>query len=286
MVRGIFVRCIAGLACALIVSSSFGAQEVPPKTIQLPDGTPIHLYLKDDLNSKSSRNGDRIRFQVREDVLVGNVVVVPAGSPAQGHVIAVGHRGMAGHSGRLSFSVDYVAAPDGTKIPVVSKANVSGGSNGKVAAAAAATYGPEALLMRGWNADIRKGTTLNAYVFGDREIGMANLTVRPSYTSSSDNPTPAAPTPPALTPRPQAAPQPAPAAAAAELATIVVKSIPDGADITLDGKFVGSTPSTVRLPPGDHTIALEKSGYKTWQRTMTVGARASITIGPMLEKNP
>jgi hypothetical protein len=93
----------------------------------------------------------------------------------------------------------------------------------------------------------------------------------------------AAPAPPNA---PAAAPQPAPAAPAAELATIVVKSIPDGADITVDGKFVGSTPSTVQLPPGDHTIALEKSGYKSWQRAMTVGAGATITIGPMLEKNP
>jgi uncharacterized membrane protein len=93
----------------------------------------------------------------------------------------------------------------------------------------------------------------------------------------------AAPAPPSA---PAAAPQPAPAAPAEELATIVVKSIPDGADITVDGKFAGSTPSTVRLPPGDHTVALEKSGYKTWQRTMTVGPGATITVGPMLEKNP
>jgi hypothetical protein len=186
------------LVGAFIVGSFLSAQNVPPKTVQLPDGTPIHLYLKDDLDSKSSREGDPIRFQVREDVVVGNVVVIPAGSLAYGHVLAVGHRNMAGHSGHLSFSIDYVAAPDGTKVPVVSTPNISGGSNGKVTAAAAATYGPAALLMRGWNADIRKGTMLNAYVNGTHEIGMANLTVHPSYTLRADNPTPAVSAPAAL----------------------------------------------------------------------------------------
>jgi pyruvate/2-oxoglutarate dehydrogenase complex dihydrolipoamide acyltransferase (E2) component len=92
-----------------------------------------------------------------------------------------------------------------------------------------------------------------------------------------------APAPPSA---PEAAPQPAPAAPAPEeLATIVVKSIPDGADITVDGKFVGSTPSTVRLPPGDHTVVLQKSGYKTWQRTLAVSLGNTITVGPALEKN-
>ncbi len=202
MVRGDLARFLGGVLGAFIVVSTLNAQEAPPKTVKLPDGTPIHLYLKDDLDSKSSRKGDLIRFQVREEVVVGNVVVIPAGSLAQGHITAVGHRNMAGHSGRLNFSVDYVAAPDGTKVPVVSTPSISGGSNGKVAAAAAATYGPEALLLRGWNADVRKGTMLNAYVNGDHEIGMANLTVHPSYTSSTDNPTPAAPTSPPLRHRP------------------------------------------------------------------------------------
>ena len=40
-----------------------------------------------------------------------------------------------------------------------------------------------------------------------------------------------------------------------------VKSTPDGADITLDGKFAGSTPSTFQIKPGDHTIRVELSGF-------------------------
>jgi len=93
-------------------------------------------------------------------------------------------------------------------------------------------------------------------------------------------------------PAPEPAPQPtaqpaAPAAAEPEnLATVNVKSTPDNADITVDGKFAGNTPSVLRLASGDHTILIEKSGMKSWQRTMTVSAGGIVTIDATLEKNP
>jgi hypothetical protein len=65
---------------------------------------------------------------------------------------------------------------------------------------------------------------------------------------------------------------------------VSVASAPDGADITVDGRFVGSTPSRLELTLGDHAIRIEKSGYKAWQRTMTVGAGASPTISATLAK--
>ncbi|MGO9866039.1 MAG: PEGA domain-containing protein [Terriglobales bacterium] len=68
------------------------------------------------------------------------------------------------------------------------------------------------------------------------------------------------------------------------LASIVVKSTPPGADINVDGKWMGSTPSTIQLAPGDHEISVEKEGLKPWQRTMTVTAGGSSTINATLEK--
>lgn len=55
-----------------------------------------------------------------------------------------------------------------------------------------------------------------------------------------------------------------------KVASLHVKSNPDGADILVDGKFVGSTPSSLQLAPGDHTISVEKSGFTTWSRTVHV----------------
>ncbi len=71
--------------------------------------------------------------------------------------------------------------------------------------------------------------------------------------------------------------------AAEEPPTVLVKSTPDGADITVDGKYVGITPSTLRLPRGDHVVKIEKAGFKSWQRSTAVESGASLTIASTVE---
>ena len=73
--------------------------------------------------------------------------------------------------------------------------------------------------------------------------------------------------------------------ATVELTRVTVNSAPDGADVTVDGKFAGSTPSTLRLVPGDHSVSVEKSGFKPWQRKVTLTAGSSPTISATLEKD-
>jgi hypothetical protein len=40
----------------------------------------------------------------------------------------------------------------------------------------------------------------------------------------------------------------------------------------LDGSFIGNTPSTIGVSPGDHTISVKKKGYKTWERKIRVSS--------------
>jgi hypothetical protein len=70
----------------------------------------------------------------------------------------------------------------------------------------------------------------------------------------------------------------------AQPASVIVKSTPPGADINVDGKFMGNTPSTIQLAPGEHQISIEKEGLRPWQRTMTVSPGGSITLDATLEK--
>jgi hypothetical protein len=70
----------------------------------------------------------------------------------------------------------------------------------------------------------------------------------------------------------------------AELVSVVIKSTPSGCDINVDGKWMGNTPSTIGLAPGEHNISIEKNEMRPWQRTMTVTAGGSFTIDAILEK--
>jgi PEGA domain len=71
--------------------------------------------------------------------------------------------------------------------------------------------------------------------------------------------------------QPASAPAPVttPGLSAGKLAIV---SVPDGADIELDGSFVGNTPSEVQVGEGEHVIAVKKSGFKDWERKMKVSS--------------
>jgi hypothetical protein len=70
---------------------------------------------------------------------------------------------------------------------------------------------------------------------------------------------------------------------AAQQVQMQVSSTPDGADIEIDGNYVGSTPSTVGAAAGQHQISLKKSGFKPWERKMTV-TNGQINVNATLER--
>jgi hypothetical protein len=67
-------------------------------------------------------------------------------------------------------------------------------------------------------------------------------------------------------------------------AKLDVSSTPAGADIEIDGAFAGSTPSSLSLSSGDHTVAVKKNGYKAWERKIKITG-GNINLAAELEKN-
>jgi diacylglycerol kinase family enzyme len=59
------------------------------------------------------------------------------------------------------------------------------------------------------------------------------------------------------------------AASASQKLSIASNS--DGADIEVDGEFVGSTPSVIELSTGEHSVVIRKLGYKPWERKLRLG---------------
>ena len=57
-----------------------------------------------------------------------------------------------------------------------------------------------------------------------------------------------------------------------------------GADIELDGSFVGNTPSDVQVTEGEHTVTVKKTGFRDWERKLKVSGGSSIHLNAELEK--
>jgi hypothetical protein len=84
------------------------------------------------------------------------------------------------------------------------------------------------------------------------------------------------------------APQPVAAVVASPAAVLSgkmsVASAPDGADIEVDGSFVGNTPSDVQVTEGDHIVTVKKAGFKDWERKLKVSAGSSVHLNAELDK--
>jgi hypothetical protein len=73
-------------------------------------------------------------------------------------------------------------------------------------------------------------------------------------------------------------------AAKISIAKLSIASTPDGADIEIDGAFVGNTPSEVELTAGEHVVSVNKAGYAAWQKKLMVNGGSAVRLNAALEK--
>ena len=251
----------------------------PSKGFVLEDGTAVTLRLGRSLSSADAHAGDRVDFEVAEEVSVNRIVVIPKDSPASGTVIAAHKKRRMGRAGKLDVSIDGVQLADGEKVTLRAVKESQGGSHtGIMAGGMVATSlivwpaAPVFLLMHGKDVTIPKGTEVTAYISGDVKLDPAKFQPAPFVPAAPPVPSTqeVPPSSPAATPNggpTGTAPVSLDQGAAAELE---VSSTPDGADIEIDGNFVGSTPSTVGVVAGPHQLSVKKAGFKPWERKITV----------------
>jgi hypothetical protein len=67
-------------------------------------------------------------------------------------------------------------------------------------------------------------------------------------------------------------------------AKVSLQSDPPGAEIYMDGQLVGSTPSTLEAPAGNHQVSVRLNGYAEWTRELHVLAGSDIHLNANLEK--
>jgi hypothetical protein len=75
------------------------------------------------------------------------------------------------------------------------------------------------------------------------------------------------------------------APAPAVQASLAVDSTQPGADIEIDGTFVGNTPSTLSVTAGSHKVVVKKKGFRDWTRTLNVTG-GTVHLNAELEQEP
>ncbi len=68
--------------------------------------------------------------------------------------------------------------------------------------------------------------------------------------------------------------------------SVTISSVPDGAEIYIDGKFHGNTPAMVKLSAGAHSIILKFAGLPDYSRTMEILKASRLTLKAVFDQAP
>lgn len=246
-------RRVTGVLLAFEMVTFGQKQPIPPSTI--PEGTRVKVRLEQQLSSATAEEGQIVQFTVVDEVIVNDETVIKQGANASGTVVqAVAKRRM-GRTGKLDFSIEKITVNDGASVPVrYTMTKKEGGntsvSTGLITAGVAILFWPAApfvLLRKGKDTTIQKGMVYE--VFTD-----AAYTMR---TKKAEAPATAVPT---------TLPSP-----------VTISASTTGAEIEVDGAFVGNTPSTILLIQGDHALRVSKDG-KVWEKTLRVSSGSNPTL--------
>jgi hypothetical protein len=71
---------------------------------------------------------------------------------------------------------------------------------------------------------------------------------------------------------------------AAGTGSVAILSDPAGAEVYVDGHFVGQTPANLHLASGAHRIELRASGKRDWSRELEVIKDSEVTVRPVMER--
>jgi len=263
LVSGVLIVLLAATP-ALSQQQSTATPTTPPSspTVQTPvpapsgptleDGTPVKLRIGRTVSSADAHVGETVDFEVLEEVKLGNTLIIPKGGMAWATVTEAQPKRRMGRGGKLDMNIDSVRLVDAEKVALRAVKDAKGGGHvgamtGAIVATAIVFFpaAPLFLFMHGKDISIPKGTEITAYINGNVPLDLAKF-VAPGRT---------------------AVPQVASGAAMnPNEAVLDITSTPVGAEIELDGSFVGSAPSSVTVSAGDHTLKLTKSGYAAWER--------------------
>ncbi|MGA2414562.1 MAG: PEGA domain-containing protein [Candidatus Sulfotelmatobacter sp.] len=274
------LRTLIGLLpCLFMLGQSFAqtsaSAQAPPapatqtdftskKGFVLEDETPVRLRLNRTISSADAHVGDTVDFETLDDITVNGTLVIPKGGLAFATVTEAQAKRRMARGGKLDINIDYVKMVSGDKAALRAVKDVKGGGHtgGMVGGMVVTSLvffpaAPFFLFMHGKDISIPKGTEITAYVNGDVKLDLAKFQPSaPDSTLASSNVS----------------------------AKLQLESEPSGADIEVDGSFVGNTPSDVQTTEGEHTVSVKKSGFKDWERKLKVTAGSSVHLNAELEK--
>jgi hypothetical protein len=172
----------AGVSDAVLVAMISAGKVIvsEPIVIKIPAGTAIDIETAYRFSSQEIKKGEAVSFRVVNPIKIEDMMVIEPGATATARVVLSKRGGHFGRAGRIAWTMETVAAVDGSLVPIQAAARVVGDSKGAstatkmiVTGALLGPFAPLALMYgfkRGGDAYIPEGRRFVVVVSSDTTI--------------------------------------------------------------------------------------------------------------------
>ncbi len=128
----------------------------------LPANTEVLLSLNSEVNSKKMKEGQKFDLTVSRDVMIGNYIVIPRGTPGHGEITYRTGKGAFGKSAKMEIDLRSITL-NGREIPITGHFRQEGQGNTGATVGVAVAAGVFSAFVTGRSAIFEQGREFRTF---------------------------------------------------------------------------------------------------------------------------
>lgn len=144
----------------------------------IPEDTVINLILLDKLDSNINKKGDTVNFELKDDLTVENIVILPQGTKLSGVIRKAHGSRIFNQSAVIRVLLDDVMLPNGKSITFKQDVKIKGGvnyANMAVGTAIGFVVPFSGMFFKGREIDCPPGTIIDYELKDNVDLGMTKM---------------------------------------------------------------------------------------------------------------
>ena len=153
-------------------------KDVEPGNAYIPEDTVLNLVLVDKLDSNVHKKGDRVKFTLKDDLAVENIVIIPQGTELGGVIRKAHGSRIFNQSAVIRVKLDDVLLPNGKPVSFPQDVKIKGGinyANMAVSTAIGFVVPLSGMFFKGREIDLEPGTIIDYKLKDNIDLGLTKM---------------------------------------------------------------------------------------------------------------
>lgn len=151
---------------------------VEPGNAYIPEDTVINLVLLDKLDSNVNKKGDTVNFELKDDLAVENIVILPKGTKFSGIIRKAHGSRIFNQSAVIRIRLDDVLLPNGKPVTFKQDVKIKGGvnyANMAIGTAIGFVVPLSGMFFKGREIDCPPGTIIDYELKDNVDLGLTKM---------------------------------------------------------------------------------------------------------------